>query len=251
MPREFPVLVLRGDAEASLMADAGTYLGAALPHLGFAVTSAWATRPDLLAPDAPPPPRSLRERGIIPDVDVRALLDRPHRLVVLPFFPGVAAPLFQHRDGGAFLAHRKLRANWTPEQAEVVAAECTAAPPLPVSEAAEALAVVVERLHAAGTAVALCTAFRHVNEPLDDRPRRTTPSTRDLVRASNLAVARLSARTGCFVLDVDRVLAEEGGALLAADCFGGHGRAAEIALDELLSLFFDALPDDAMSQVST
>jgi hypothetical protein len=48
------------------------------------------------------------------------------------------------------------------------------------------------------------------------------------------------------VFDIDRPLAQEGGAPLDADCFGGEGRAAEIALDEFGALLLDALPDGFM-----
>jgi hypothetical protein len=70
---------------------------------------------------------------------------------------------------------------------------------------------------------------------------------REVIRRSNLEVFRLSQRTGCFVLDFDRPLAQEGGASLNADCFGGDDRAAEIALDEFAALVLDAIPDSLMS----
>jgi len=110
---------------------------------------------------------------------------------------------------------------------------------------------VIERLHDRGSAVAVCTAFRHVREPLEHRRRGGAPSLRELVRRTNLEAARLSRRTGCFVLDLDRPLAQEGGASLGADCFGGEGRAAEIALEELVALILDALPDDVVPAEGT
>jgi hypothetical protein len=105
---------------------------------------------------------------------------------------------------------------------------------------------VIERLQARGSAVAVCTAFRRVKEPLEHRGREGAPALRELVRRTNREVIHLSRRTGCFVLDLDRPLAQEGGASLDADCFGGDGRAAEIALDEFAALLLDAMPDDFM-----
>ena len=48
------------------------------------------------------------------------------------------------------------------------------------------------------------------------------------------------------MLDLDRPLAQEGGDPLASDCFGGAGHAAELALEELVALVMDALPDELM-----
>lgn len=240
-----PILSLQGDAESRLLAGAAGFLQALLPHRAIAWTSAWCPRADMLGPEAPPPPAALRARGLIPDVDPRALLEAPQRLVLVPLLPSVAVPALRHRSGGVFLAHAGLRAAWSPEQAAAVRAECEELPPLSPEDAAAALAPAIERLQDRGAAVAVCTAFRHVRAPLADR-RGAAPGLRELVRRVNLEAARLSHRTGCFVLDVDRPLAEEGGASLQADCFGGDGRASEIALDELLGLVFDALPDDAV-----
>jgi hypothetical protein len=241
-----PVLLLHGDAEARLLAGAGATLQAALPFRQVRVTSAWATRPDLLAADRPGPPASLRRRGVIPDVDTRTLLAQPYRLVLLSLLHAVAMPVLRHRDGGLFVAHRGVRAGWSPEVAAAVASECVEAPPLSPAEAAAALAPVIDRLQERGAVVAVCNAFRHVAEPLAHRRPVGPPGLRELVRLTNVEAARLSQRTGCFVLDVDRPLAQEGGATLGADCFGGTGRAEELVLDELLTLVFDALPDDAM-----
>ncbi len=115
--------------------------------------------------------------------------------------------------------------------------------PLVPEAAAALLEPVVERMLAEGTAVAVCTAFRHVAEPLQFRPRDGRHDPAEIIRRTNLQVARLSQRTGCFVLDLDRPLAQEGGALLHADCFGGGARAQEIALDEFAALLLEALPD--------
>lgn len=241
-----PILILQGDAEARLLAGAADSLQAALPHRRIQWTAAWCPRADLLAPGAPPPPAPLRARGLIPDVDPRELLDRPHRLVLLSLLPSVAVPVLRHRSGGVFSAHASLRARWSPSEAAAIEAECVPLDPMSADEAAAALAPTIERLQGRGASVAVCTAFRHVREPLADRRPPGPPSLREQVRRVNLAAARLSHATGCFVLDLDRPLAQEGGAALGADCFGGEGRAAELAVDELLGLVFDALPDDAV-----
>jgi hypothetical protein len=46
------------------------------------------------------------------------------------------------------------------------------------------------------------------------------------------------------VLDLDRALAEIGGGTLGTDCFGGAGQGAELAVEELVALIADALPDE-------
>lgn len=245
-PRPLPILMLQGDLEASLLAGAEAFLQGLLPHRTVEWTAAWAPRADLLAPGAPPPPEPLRRRGLIPDADARELLERPNRLVLVSMFSALANPMLRHRSGGAFVAHRGLRARWSAEAAAAIAAECVEEPPLSPEDAAGALEPLVEGLQERGAAVALCTAFRHVREPLQHRRPDGAPPLRELARRVNLEAARLSRRTGCFVLDLDRPLSQEGGAALGIDCFGGDGRAAEIALDELLGLVFDALPDDAM-----
>jgi hypothetical protein len=242
---ELPILLLQGDAEARLLADAEASLQAVLPHREVKLTTAWVPRADWLDPVAPPPPEPLRRRGLIPDVDARELLEQPHRLVLFSLLPSVAIPALRHRSGGAFLVHQGLRARWSPEDREAVMAECTEEPPLSAREATAALEPVIARLQERGAVVAVCSAFRHVKEPLDPKRREGPPSLRELVRHTNLEAARLSQRTGCFVFDVDRPLAEEGGAPLGTDCFGGTGRAAEIAMDELVALLLDTLPDDA------
>jgi len=113
-------------------------------------------------------------------------------------------------------------------------------------EAASAWELLIERLQARGATVALCTTFRHVRESLELPGRQEVAALREVIRRMNLEVARLSLRTGCFVLDLDRPLAHEGGAVLGADCFGGQGRAAEIALDEFAAVVMDAIPDAVM-----
>jgi hypothetical protein len=236
------ILLLQGDAEASLLADAEVAIQTVFPGADVTVTRAWATRPDWLGADAGPPP-ALVQRGILPDEDVRALLAQRHQLVILPLLPAVAMPALRHRDGGVFLAHRGLRAGWSAETQAAVAAECVGVMPLTPEGAAAQLEPLVERLLADGTAVALCTAFRHVDEPLQFRRENLAMTLRETVRRTNLQVARLSQRTGCFVLDLDRPLAQEGGAPLHADCFGGGERAIEIALDEFAALLFEALPE--------
>jgi len=243
--KSLSILLLHGEAEARLLEDAELAIQAVLPAREVQFVKAWATRPSWLDPEAPPPPQPLRGRGLIPDVDVRDLLQQPHRLVVFSLLPFVATRALKHRSGGVFLVHRPLVAAWSSEDAALVESECAEEPVLSPAAAAEALERVIERLHERGSVVAVCTAFRHVREPLQHRTVPGQPSLRELVRRTNLEAARLSQRTGCFVLDLDRPFAQEGGEPLGADCFGGSGRAAEIALDELGALILDALPDDA------
>lgn len=242
-----PILLMQGDAEAQWLADAEMSLQAVLPDRAVRLTVTWATRPDWLDPAAPPPPESLRKQGILPDVDPRELLEQPNKLVLFSLLPSLAMPALRHRSGGVFLAHRGLRATWSPDQAASVAAECTEEPPLSPTDAAAALEPMIERLQERGSAVAVCTAFRHVGTPLDHRQQEGAPALRELVRRANLEAARLSQRTGCFVFDLDRPLAQEGASSLGADCFGGSGRAAEIAAEEFVALVLDALPDEATS----
>jgi hypothetical protein len=237
------ILLLQGDAEAILLADAEIAIQTVFPGTDVRLTRAWAARPDWLAPAAAGPPESFVQRGILPDQDVRALLAQPHRLVILSLLPAVAITALRHRDGGLFLAHRGLRASWNAAAQAAVAEECVELLPLTPEAAITQLEPIVERLLAAGTAVAVCTAFRHVAEPLQFRRETGGMTLRELIRRTNLQLARLSQRTGCFVLDLDRPLAQEGGAPLRADCFGGGERAAEIALDEFAALLFEALPE--------
>jgi hypothetical protein len=243
MTTENSILLLQGDAEASLLADAEIAIETVFPGIDITLTRAWATRPDWLAPDAAGPPATLVQSGILPDEDVRALLTQRHDLVILSLLPAVAMPALRHRDGGVFLGHRGLRAGWDTEAQATVAAGCVELLPLAPEAATALLEPIVERLLAEGTAVAICTAFRHVPEPLQFRRNPGGTTLRELVRRTNLQATRLSRRTGCFVLDLDRPLAQKGGAALHADCFGGAERASEIALDEFAALLFDALPD--------
>jgi hypothetical protein len=242
------ILLLEGDAEAQLLADAQAILEAVLPIPDVQLKRAWATRPDWLDPLAAAPPAALRRQGLLPDLDPRELLAQDHLLVVIAFLPAIAMPALVHKDGGGFLAHRGLRAQWSSANAGIIAAECTEQAALDPGAAALALEPVIESLQARGSAVALCTAFRHVNEPLEHRSRVGAVSLREQIRRCNLEVAGLSRRTGCFVLDLDRPLAQEGGAALPADCFGGGERAAELALDEFAALVLDALPDAALME---
>jgi hypothetical protein len=237
------ILLLQGDAEASLLADAEIAIQTVFPDADVTVTRAWATRPDWLMPDAAGPPAMFVQRGFLPNEDARVLLAQRHRLVILSLLPTVAIPALRHRDGGVFLAHRGLRAGWDAKAQLAVAADCVELLPLAPEAAATLLEPVVERLLAEGSAVAVCTAFRHISEPLQFRRETGSMALREIVRRTNLQVARLSQRTGCFVLDLDRPLAQEGGVPLHADCFGGGERAKEIALDEFAALLFDALPD--------
>jgi len=237
------ILLLQGDAEARLLADGEAALQAVFADRQVALVKAWATRPDWLDPAAPAPPERLRRCGALPDIDVRDLLQQPHHLVILALLPALTVPALRHRDGGVFLAHQGVRAGWTAEMSASVAAECTEELPLTAADAAAALAPVIESLQARGSVVAVCKAFRHVRERRDHRGREGPPALREAIRRLNLEIAHLSRRTGCFVLDLDRPLAQEGAASLDADCFGGSGRAAEIALDEFAAMVMDALPD--------
>jgi hypothetical protein len=240
------ILVLHGDAEAQLLAEGETAIQALFGDREINLVRAWATRPDWLDPTAPAPPAFLAHGGGLPCTDPRALLEQPHRLVIFSLLPAVSVPALRHRSGGVFLAHRGLRASWSPEMRAAVASECSAVLPLSSHDSAMALEPVIERLQARGSAVAVCTAFRHVKEPLEHRAGEGAPALREVIRRMNLEVAHLSRRTGCFVLDLDRPLAQAGGAALNADCFGGNGRAAEIALEEFAALVLDAVPDDVV-----
>jgi hypothetical protein len=246
MPTANSILLLQGDAEARLLADADSVMRVVFPERELRLIRAWTTRPDWLGPDAEGPPGSLICAGLLPKVDVRELLKTPHRLVVFALLPSVLVPALRHRDGGVFLAHQALRASWSAEAAARLAAECTTVSSLLPRAAVAALEPVIERLHFQGSAVAVCTAFRRVREPLEYRITDGAPTLRTRVRELNLEIARLSQRTGCFVFDMDRPLAQEGGATLDADCFGGEGRAAELALEEFAALALDAQPDDFM-----
>lgn len=119
------------------------------------------------------------------------------------------------------------------------------------SDAATLLEPIILRLQEAGAAVAVCTTFRRVQEPLQHRRAEGPPALREQIRRCNLEATRLSHRTGCFVFDLDRPLAYEGGATLDADCWGGGERAAELALDELMALLLDAVPDVVMAAEAT
>jgi hypothetical protein len=243
-PSARSVLLLDGDAEAKLLLDVETAIQAVMGWPEVSVVRTWSTRPDWLGADGPAAPQALIECGAIPDVDVRTLLDGPPRLIIFSLLPAVTLPALWHRDGGALLAPKGLRAGWTPEIAARVATECTQEPPMTPAEATAALEPILQRLQDKGAAVAVCTAFRHVPARVDEHGHDGAPALREVIRRLNLEVARVSQRTGCFVFDLDRPFAHEGGATLDADCFGGGERAAEIALDEFAALLLDALPDD-------
>lgn len=243
MPTLNSILLLQGDAEARLLVDADAAVQALFPDSAVQLLRAWTVRPDWLEAA---PPASLVQDGALPQQDLQALLRQPHRLVIFALLPAVCMPALRHRDGGRFLAHRSVRAAWSAASAAAVSMQCTEEAPLSPLAAATALEPLVERLQAQGSVVAVCTAFRRVREPLEFRGSAGVQPLRERIRRLNLEVARLSRRTGCFVLDLDRPLAQEGGATLDADCFGGDGRAAEIALDEFGALLLDALPDGFM-----
>lgn len=239
------VLLLHGDAESRLLAQAGETLSAGLGGTDVRFTAAWTTRSDLLGSDAPSPPASLRARGLLPDGDVRELLEKPTDLVLLSVLPDAALPVLRTPDGGAFVVHRELAKGWSPEQRGAIETECVDGGLLDPADAAASLERVIEQLQGRGVVVALCNIFRHVREPREYRHGHAPLSLRERIRAVNLEAARLSHRTGCFVLDLDRALAHEGGAALNADCFGGSGRAEELALEELFALVLAAVPSAA------
>jgi len=205
------------------------------------------SRPDWLQAEAPALPEPVRQRGLPQVRDARDLLEQPHRLAILSLLPAVAVRALRHSSGERFLEHRGLRAQWCAEEAAAIDATCTVQEPLSPQAAAAALEPIIERLQQRGAVVALTSAFRHVQEPLQHRLMGGPPALRELVRRTNLEVARLSQRTGCFVLDLDRPLAERGGGPLGADCFGGAADAAELAVEELVALIADALPDELLS----
>jgi hypothetical protein len=239
------ILLLEGDAEARLLVDADAACQAVFAGREVAVRRAWSMRPDWLAATGPATPPALIACGAVPNIDARTLLAAQPRLVVFSLLPAVTLPVLRHRDGGALLAPQALRSSWVAETVARIAAECTEEPPMSPMEAAAALEPVIVSLQERGTAVAVCTAFRHVRTLPDGADQIGARSLRDVIRCLNLEVAHLSQRTGCFVLDLDRPLAHEGGAALDADYLGGDGRAAEIALDEFAALLLEALPDEA------
>jgi hypothetical protein len=204
MPATLSILLLQGDAEAQLLADAEPALQLVFTDREVRLSSAWMPRADWLASET-----SAEQVRI-----ARGLLERPQHLVILALLPAVGV-----RAG-------TVQAALSPQ------------------EAATALEPIIERLQQRDAVVALTTVFRHTSEPLQHRHLDGPPSLRELVRRTNLEVARLSHRTGCFVLDLDRALAEVGGSSTAADCFGGNAQAAELAVEEFVALIADALPDE-------
>jgi hypothetical protein len=237
VPGTLSILLLQGDAEAQLLADAQLALQLVFPDLDVQLVRAWMSRPDWLE----------SEMSFGQVRDARDRLGQPHSLVIFSLLPAVAMRALRHASGELFLEHRGLRARWSAEQAAANDAACTVQAPLSPQQAAAALQPIVERLQQRGAAVAVTTGFRHVREPLQHRYTGAPTALRELVRRTNLEVARLSHRSGCFVLDLDRALAEWGGGPLAADCFGGAAQAAELAVEELVALIAEALPDELLS----
>jgi hypothetical protein len=236
-PGPLSILLLQGDAEAQLLADAELVLPLVFPDREVRMVRAWMSRPDWLQSDATA--GQVRE--------ARDRLEQPHTLVILSLLPAAAVRALRHSSGELFLEHRGVRAQWSREQAAANDAACTVQAPLSPQDAAAALEPIVERLQQRGAAVALTTGFRHVREPLQHRHTGDPQTLRERVRRTNLEVARLSHRTGCFVLDLDRSLAQRGGGPLGADCFGGAAQAAELAVEEFVALIADALPDELLS----
>lgn len=234
MAPERTILLLQGDAEARLLADADVALEAVLGP-GIRLVRAWAPRLDWLADGMVAPV----EPGV-PLQPVAGLLAAGHRMVILAALPSIACTSLRSADGTRLLAHQGLPAGLAGAGGPAGADDAPLAP----SAVIAALEPQLEALLARGVAVAVCGGFRHVREPRRCRAGDGAVPLRDRIRELNLGLARLSQRTGCFVLDLDRPLAQEGGAPLECDCFGGDGRANEIALDELAALALDALPDE-------
>ena len=252
MSNAISILLLHGDAEARLLADAEVAIQSMFADREVQLVKQWSTRPDCLDSSTTAPADSLRQiADVVPGTDVRELLAQRHNLIIFSLLPAVTLPALRDNAGHTFLAHPGLRASWSAEVAARVAANYRELSPMSPANAALALEPAIERLLANGSAVAVCTTFRHVQAPLAQCASLGVAGLRELIRQTNLEVFRLSQRTGCFVLDFDRPLAQEGGASLNADCFGGDDRAAEIALDEFAALLLDAIPDDFMpSEVS-
>ena len=239
-----PILILQGDAEARLLAGAPELLPAAFPQAGLRVSTAWSTRSELLLPGAPGLPRAVAARGLVPGIPARELLEQSWKLVIFSLLPDAALPLLRWNGDGALVAHRAVREGWSPVDAAWVEAESRAEELGDPAASARELEAVIEPLQQRGAVVAVTTVFRHVLAGLEHRRGPGPASLRERIRQTNLEATRLSHRTGCFVLDLDRALAHEGGAALQADCFGGSGRAQELALDELLALLLEAIPDE-------
>lgn len=236
-PGTLSILLLQGDAEAQLLADAELALALVFPDREVRMVRAWMSRPDWLRSDA----TAVQVR------EARDQLEQPHNLVILSLLPAVAVRALRLGSGELLLEHREVRGQWSAEQAAANDAACTVQAPLAPQDAAAALEPIIGGLQQRGAAVALTTGFRHVREPLQHRHIGDPRTLRERVRRTNLEVARLSHRTGCFVLDLDRSLAQWGGGPLGADCFGGGAQAAELAVEEFVALIADALPDELLS----
>ena len=231
------VLILQGDAEALLFAQAELTLQACFPSAEISVHSAWTTRSDLLGDAA----TDNQAKGGWGKPPISELLAQPHDLVILSTLPDVALPLWSG-PRGRFVVHRGVAESWSASERSEVEGESSVGAMVDLEAAVESLQRVIEELMSRGQAVALCNVFRRVPEPLQHRVTPGSVSLRRRALAMNLEVAKLSHRTGCFVVDLDRVLAHEGGAALNADCFGGGERAEELALEELVAVVLEALP---------
>ncbi len=80
------------------------------------------------------------------------------------------------------------------------------------SEAEAQLRQTCEALSGAGDPVFLCTILRHVPPSEEDAQRRLLR-----IRRLNLLAAEMSREYGCFVIDLDRILADIGGRRLQTD----------------------------------
>jgi hypothetical protein len=236
------ILILQGDAEARMLGQGQATLQACFPECEIDFAAAWTTRSDLLRSNGSPPAAWLRTRQLSANDNIHELLERPRDLLLFSVLADAALPILRTPDGDSFVPHRGVVERWTPQQRADVERECSEGELIDPVEAANALEPIIEKMQSRGAAVAICNIFRHTGGQPEHRGGSTTKSLRERIRAANLEVARLSHRTGCFVLDIDRALAHEGGGALQADCWGGTGRAEELALEELVALVLEAVP---------
>ena len=237
------VLILQGDAEARLFAQAELTLQGCFPSADLRVRSAWTTRSDLLREET----TDKQANGPFGWPPVSELLKQPHDLVIMSTLPDVALPVWSG-PRGRFVVHRGVAEACSADERSELETGSRVGALIEPETAAQCLESVIGELMDRGQAVAVCNVFRRVPEPLQHRVVPGAVSLRRRTLAMNLEVAKLSHRTGCFVVDLDRVLAHEGGAALNADCFGGGERAEELALEELVAVVLEALPQVAGEQ---
>jgi hypothetical protein len=235
------ILILQGDAEARLLKEAEATLQAGFPDCAVRVTNTWTTRSDFLGSDASSTPW-IRGHQLLPTPGTKEVLEGSYDLVLLSVLADAVLSIQRTPDGGSFVPHRELVERWSAPQRAAIAADCVDGGLLGPTESANVLEPLIEELQHRGSAVAICNVFRHVSSETERRLGRTKSSLRERIRATNLNVTRLSRSTGCFVLDLDRALAHAGGTPLETDCFGGNGRAEELAMEELFALVLEAVP---------